>query len=290
MKLYDQKQVGNAENELPSNLAKQQTAALAAVRKAIANNGWIVEVTEDAPEGHYQVSVGRQGEYEICSGMPITNLTPALMIDNPTAPAQVVARLVHLAKYQSVQDLDNSDSDLAEALEVQLLDLEKQPISHRGEIGLKNGEKVYLRLHNKSNYQMLNVAVLDLEPTWEISQLPLKGINAAFYELAPNEKLDTRLSFKVPNKASYQQAKETIKVFATVGPADFRWLHLPPLDQLIQAKGAKRGLRNPFAQLLETIGGDPTQAPPTARALVIDPDPDAEWVTQQLQLAIKALL
>ncbi len=289
VKLYDQKQVGDAENELPPAIAQKQTEAVAAVRAAIAHNGWIVEVSDDTPEGHYQVSVGRQGEYEICTGMPITNLTPALMSDDPAAPAQLVNRLVHLAKYQAVQELDNSDSDLAEALEVQLLDSEKQPIAQTGEIALKNGENVYLRLHNRSERQMLNIAVLDLEPTWEISQLPLKGLDAAFYELAPNETLDTRLSFQVPDKASYQQAKETLKVFATRGFADFRWLRLPLLDQQIQPRSAQRGLSNPFAKLLETIGGDPAQAPTTTRAIVLAPDPNAEWTTKQLQLVVKAL-
>ena len=287
VKLYSQKQAGDAENELPPAIAPRQAEALAAVRAAIAHNGWIVEVSDDAPEGHYQVSVGRQGEYEICIGMPITNLIPALMIDDLAAPAQVVNRLVHLAKYQAVQELDNSDSDLAEALEVHLLDLEKQPITQTGEIALKNGENVYLRLHNRSERQTLNIAVLDLEPTWEISQLPLKGIDAAFYELAPNETLDTRLSFQVPDKASYQQAKETLKVFATRGFADFRWLRLPPLDQQIQPRSAQRGLSNPFAKLLETIGGDPAQAPKTTRAIMLAPDPNAEWVTKQLQLVVK---
>ena len=45
---------------------------------------------------------------------------------------------------------------------------------------------MYLRIHNTSK-DSLNVAVLDIEPTWAISQIPLKGLEAPFYQLAQGE-------------------------------------------------------------------------------------------------------
>ena len=65
-------------------------------------NGWVVEVGE-GEDAHFQVAVDKEGNYEICLGMPIENLRPALSIDDPVSPQKVVDRLVHLGKYQSVQ-------------------------------------------------------------------------------------------------------------------------------------------------------------------------------------------
>ena len=123
--------------------------------------------------------------------MPLKNLTPALMINNPTAPKKVVDRLVHLAKYQAVQELDNPASELTQSLDCQLLNRAKQPLAETNPLVAKPGEKMYLRIRNTSK-ESLNVAVLDIEPTWAISQIPLKGLEAPFYQLAQgDETLDT---------------------------------------------------------------------------------------------------
>lgn len=286
VRLFDQKKLGSGDNELPTQaLVDQQKSALAAVRQALAQNGWVNEV-QGEEEGHYQVAIGKNGEYEICIGLPIENLNPPLMIDEAKAPEEVVRRLVHLAKYQSVQELDNPASELTEALEFVLLDSNKQPFSNQSNITLKQGTMVYLRLKNLSP-EALNVAVLDLEPTWEISQIPLRGIDAPFFQLAPQEIIDTRLRFKVPQDEGYQQAKEMLKLFATRGPADFRWLKLPSLDQEIKGHEATRGIMSAFGKLLEAVGENPSDSPLLTRAAVYEPDPNAEWVTKQIQITIQ---
>jgi hypothetical protein len=145
---------------------------------------------------------------------------------------------------------------------------------------------VFLRVKNKSR-QALNVAVLDLEPTWAISQIPLQGIEGPFYELASEETVDTRLHFTVPEGKGYEQAKEMLKLFATRGPADFRWLRLPSLDKKIEVhKAATRGIQSAFGKLLEAVGEDPNVSPSLNRAAVYEPDPQAEWVTKQIQITI----
>jgi Caspase domain len=287
VRFFDQKPVGTAEHELPTqDWVNQQTPALDLVRKALKDNGWIVEAKSEE-EGHYQVAIGRDGAYEICIGLPIENLNPPLKVGEASAPAEVVKRLVHLAKYQSVQELDNPASELLNSLEFVLLDQNQQPFSSQSNVSLKQGTLVILRVKNTSA-QALNVAVLDLEPTWEISQIPLRGIDAPFYQLAPQETLDTRLRFKVPEGKGYQQARETLKLFATRGPADFRWLKLPSLDQPIQRLGeATRSLSGAFGKLLEAVGEDPAVAPTLTRAAVYEPDPNADWVTKQIQITIE---
>ena len=289
VRLFDQKQAGDKENELPLELVDKQKEALEAVRQALADSGWVVEVQpDDNQEAHYQVAVGKNGEYEICIGMPLDNLRPPLMIDEPNAAQGVVTRLVHLAKYQAVQELDNPASELTDYLEFKLLDHNKQPFCDSTNLTLEQGETVYLRVKN-TFAQALNVAVLDLEPTWEVSQIPIRGIDAPFYQLENGEEVDIRLRFKLPETKSYEQAKEMLKLFATRGPADFRWLKLPSLDREIEKKATRgtRSIGSLFDKLLEAVGEDADASPSLTRAAVYDPDPNAEWVTKQIQITVR---
>jgi hypothetical protein len=293
VRLFDRKKLGDAEEELPTqDLVDQQKDALDLVRQALAENGWLVEV-QGEEEAHYQVAIGRQGEYEICRGMPIKNLNPALSIGESEAPKEVVKRLVHLAKYQAVQELDNPSSELKDCLEFVLLDEKRQPLPDQSNIVLKQGTLAYLRVKNNFHQtpkmlNTLNVGVLDLEPTWAISQIPLQRIDEPFYELASQETRDIRLRFKVPESKGDERAKEILKLFATRGPADFRCLRLPSLDKKIEVhKAATRGIQSAFGKLLEAIGEDPNVSPSLNRTAVPEPDPSAEWVTKQIQITIE---
>lgn len=290
VRLFDQKKFGNVEDELPTqDLVDKQKDALNAVRQALAGNGWIIEVQEDE-EAHYQVAIGKSGEYEICIGMPIENLNPPLMVNDPKATEGVVKRLVHLAKYQAVQELDNPASAMIDALEFVLLDQKKQPLPDSNNIVVKHGEFVYLRVKNTFS-QPLNVAVLNLESTWEISQIPIQGLDAPFFQLVSNQVEDIRLRFKIPEGKGYKKVEEMLKLFATRGDADFRWLKLPALDQEFEKKASKasKGIyrsSSPFGKLLEAIGEDADVSPQLTRAAVYEPDPNAEWLTKQIQFTI----
>ncbi|MEG3863329.1 caspase family protein [Microcoleus sp. herbarium12] len=304
VRLFDQKQVGDKEHELPAELAGKQTPVLEAVRQALVDNGWLLELPpNDEREAHYQVAVGRNGEYEICSGMPLKNLRPPLAIDHPDAAVTLVARLVHLAKYQTVQELDNPASELADCIEFELCDANKQPFPSSSNITLENREVVFLRVKNTSS-QTLNIAVLDLEPTWAISQIPIKGIPAPFYQLQSREELFIgRIRPRVPEGKGYEQVTETLKLFATRGLADFRWLAVTPLDEEFDKKGnlnqelenlakefTQRGEAHsisPVNNLLTAIGSDVDNPPTLNRAMVYEPDPNSEWVVKQIRIAIK---
>ena len=127
------------------------------------------------------------GTYEICTGLPIPNLHPPLYPDDPNAATQVVKRLTHLARYQSVLSIDNPRSNLTHALEVDLLPSNSSmPFSDITNVIIKAGEEVILRIKNNFN-EPLNVIILDLEPTWEISQIPVLGLSETLYSLQPNE-------------------------------------------------------------------------------------------------------
>ncbi len=293
VRLFADKQAGDKEQDLPADLVDQQTAALEKVRQALERNGWVVEV-KDGEEGHFQVAVSRDGTYEICIGMPIENLRPALSIEDPDAPKKVVARLVHLAKYQAVQELDNPASDLTDYLEFQLCDKNKQPFGDPQNVSLKPKEVCYLKIKNTYD-QTLNVAVLDIEPTWEISQVPIQGDVSSFIPLDSGQEAYTKLRLALP--ADYKQAKETLKIFATKGVANFQWLILPSLDEQPTSRGNNPNEElktrsanqpiNPLNNLLAAIGHDIDNPPEKTRAFVYEPEPEADWATQEINITVK---
>ncbi|MGP1385369.1 MAG: caspase family protein [Thainema sp.] len=298
---------GELEDELPANLVHRQQDALDRVRQALMNNGWIKE--EKGEEiALYQVAIDRKGNYEICKAIPISNLRPLLSIDDPTAPNRVVNRLVHLAKYQAVESLDNSSSKLANVLDVEILTVEGVSFPDSQNITVHHEDVICLRLAN-TGHQPLKLAVLDLEPTWAISQIPIGGIEAPFFDLDQGAVTKVLLQLRVPDNSMYQQTKEIIKVFAVEkGLADFRWLTLPPLDELPNTRGGKldeefknmietittrsagqtesNGI-NPLHYLLTMIGKDSGIAPKAQRSASIVVDPSQEWVTKQIQVFVE---
>lgn len=315
------KEVGDQEYQLPQELADKQAAALEKVRQVMQGNGWLIEVQGSEQEGHYQVAIGRAGEYEISSGTPIKNLHPLLSIDDAESPAEVVKRLVHLAKYQTALAIDNLGSELTNAIEYELLDdPKKQRFDDPNNISLKLGDSAYIwayvRLKNISS-EPLNVAILNFEPTWwKISQSPIQGNKGAFYSLQPGEQTLTRLRFQVPD--GNQQSEEILKLFVTRGIANFQWLILPPLnqqqvkeedkknyqslraslqdvlrdgqivttDEQVVTRGGRSPNLNPLNKLLSAIGADPDHPPELVRACY-DPDPSAEWLTKSISVTIE---
>jgi hypothetical protein len=302
--LLDNKEAGDKEHQLPAELVDKQKEALEKVRQALTGNGWVVEVkATDDLKSHYQVAVGRDGEYEISSETPFKNLGMLLQINAPEAANGVVKRLVHLAKYQAVQALNNPASELTDYLEVELVDQNRQPFSEPSNIVLKQGQSVFLRVNNTFS-QPLNIAVLDLDSTWAISQIPINGIEDIFFSLNSNEPIYLRMRPALPGGENYKQATETLKVFATRGLANFQWLTLPALDVdlgsrgnlkgKLQEKAEERAARgesinvSPLNNLLTTIGADVDNPPPpeSTRAMVYEPDPNAEWLTKQVTFTI----
>ncbi|MEL6496414.1 MAG: caspase family protein [Cyanobacteria bacterium J06623_7] len=299
VRLFDRKVAGEQEQNLPPALVPQQTPALARVREALTGNGWVIEAKDDE-SAYYQVAVAQDGTYEICIGMPIDNLRPALSIAAPDAAQKVVDRLVHLTKYQSVRALDNPASELTNYLEFQLCDRNKQPFPDPQNVDLKPGEVTYLKIKNTYS-QPLNVAVLDIEPTWEISQVPIQGDFSSFVSLTPNIEAYTKLRLRLPE--NYRKATETLKIFATKGLANFQWLILPSLDEQPQPKGnlnrsiqekeaqeQTRGTAtkiSPLNNLLTAIGSDVDNPPQKTRAMDYEVDPEAEWATQEINITVK---
>ena len=111
--------------------------------------------------------------------------------------------------------------------------------------------------------------------------------------------METKLRFQVPEIKGYERAMKVLKLFATMGPADFRWLILPSLDKESSDKesldkeieghhDATRGIQSTFGKLLEAGGEDLNVSTSLSlnRGVVYEPDPNAEWVTKQILITI----
>ena len=281
-------------NKLLPEIFKQQEKALEAIKNALPGNGWVELAEEvvaaDDDEGvAYQVVINNQEEYEICdrTGHPFAGIR-RIKASDPDAAPRVVKRLVHLAKYHATAELDNTDKDapLAGKLIVEWLGTsdiyelgdkippqsQLKPFADTSKPNAKLGDCVFLSIQNNS-FQALNVAVLDLASDWSIEQIS-PGKRENFITIEPGRKE----SIAIP---ATSQGEDIVKIIATVGPINFRWLELPSLDENIQPKGLSR-LGNPLEVLLVAID---EEQPPT-RKLSVARSPSREWTTKQISLTI----
>jgi hypothetical protein len=276
--------------------AIDQDGALQAVQQALVDSGWI-EVATQGEQVSYQIAVNEKGEYEIwdVSGQPISNLRPALKIAGSQAAATVARRAVHLAKFHALKELYNHDpmSPLAQRLVVELVGkraeydpadpFEPQPFDEAGHTpNLKVGEWTGLRIKNDSS-QILNVTVFDLQPGWGAQQIYPSGEGDYFVALDPGEQKVIPLRADLPE--GYREGADTLKVFATIGTTNFRWLELPSLDQPLRRSASLRSLdpADPLEELLATFTAD---RPPT-RDLTPAAYPNKGWVTEAVEVHMR---
>lgn len=281
------------------------------VKLAISTSGKgfveLVEINKGEEENiptptiDYQIAINSKGEYEIwdAAGVSIPNLNPPIRVTESNSSERVVSRLVHLARYNHVQQLNNYDDPLNSTdkkLAVKLFqyqdnfiskkDSELKPIESLGNVTtLKTGEQVVARIYNNSQ-QPLNITALDLQPDWGISQIIPDENKGDFETLEPGKHMDFPFHTGLPE--GYKEGKDIIKIFATVKPTQFRWLLLPPLDQpitrsamLLRGKGPKNSLEELFANLSEDTSS-------TKGVYKIDKTKSAnvEWMTAQLEILI----
>lgn len=281
----------SAENRLPEGI--DVTAALTTVKtikETVQGNAWLEFLSSDEPSDEpvsYQVSVNGQGEYEILdAGGEAINLRPSLKIGAPNAASSVVNRLVHLSKYQATLQLDNNDplSSLVGKLQVELCQAgenrsELLPFNTNGNVPtLDVDEYAVLRIRNQSS-QVLNITVMAIQPDWSISQLHPEG--AAYFEPldAGQEKL-VRIHTNLPE--GYQEGVDVLKVFATVGATNFRWLELPALDKRRKGIQVNR-TNNPLEELLVAVASEQ----PKNRNISAAAYPSDKWTTEQIQLLVR---
>lgn len=274
-----------------------QEEALEAVKNALKGNGWVEATEESEEEIRYQVAVNERGEYEICdlSGQPLPNLHPPLKINEPNSANKLVNRLVHLAKYHSIYELNNYDqnSPLLGKLEFEWLGKSKnhsrakpippksklQSVESPFEATVIEGEWIFLKIKNNSN-RILNIAVLELDIDWAVLQVFPPNQGELFVTLAPGQ--EEKLSFNPSLIEGYEKGTEFLKLFATIGSPNFRVLELPPLDQPKSKGNITRG-NDPLEKLLANIDDEQ----PATKRLNLAQSASNEWITVQISLTIK---
>lgn len=278
--------------------AGPELLALKQFEEALAEvgSGW-VQLAKEGQEIDYQVAVNERGEYELWdpAGQQLVNMRPAIKARTADDAARVARRLVHLSKYHSVQRLDNPDrtSPLAHKLLVELCRLPDgfQPEDERldpqpfdaegGPLTSPTGEWLCLRIKNESS-QVLNVAVFDLQPDWGISQIFPSTEGNFFEPLDGGDKLQIPLKTYLP--PHYAEGTDVIKVFATVGAANFRWLELPPLDSpLTRAWKYSTKPADGLERLLAALASDHLKDRHVNPAAY----PNREWTTASVALRVR---
>jgi hypothetical protein len=245
----------------------------------LSTNGAAADFAVDVDQAHeYVLSATFNGESQRVS-------TPA-HVDKDNAAATVIERLEHMAKYLNVYDLQNHDpiSPLRKKVSLELLGVQDEylPGNKPGPQPLPNdqttpefktGQWTFLKIKNDST-QVLNITVLDLRPNWSINQIyPARA--AAFEPLDPGHSLTLPLRASLPD--GYDEGTDLIKIVATSGPSNFRFLELPALTEpQVVWRGA------PESQL------EALQNALTQRNLTRDFDTEhrasAEWTTAEVKL------
>lgn len=236
----------------PTNISTFEIhAAVQRVLSELEDNNWLRAIEDNAIVGaEYQVTVNDSQRYQVWNsiGRPIPHL-PLL-----TTAAELVKCLEHLSRYTDVRDIQNGDptSALANTLRVEILgksagysppprpqffnpvNFHLEPLySVHGFPAVVSGEWIVVRIANLSS-KPLNISVLNLESTWEISQI-YPSTHTDFETLDPGKSIHLPLLMSIPQSLALSPGADgildVIKVFATVEPTSFLWLELPELSQ-----------------------------------------------------------
>lgn len=267
-------------------LLKQQVEA------AIAQEGkGFVAVAAPNERIDFSVVVNPQGEFAVWdpAGAEIAGMNPPLRADDPAALPKLVTRLIHLAKYRNVQELNVPDPATRRKLKLELLGAPAG--ASPGDPAISHpGDQIILRITNTQTpgaendpARILNVCILGLDSDWSITQI--YPANAAFEPVDPGQSIEPTLEAYLPDG---QAASTTLfKVFATQATTDFRWLQLPALDQADQPRSTQRAaITDPLEMLLAAV----TAGVATTRAvkLVSSPQQDRGWTVEEAMLRVEA--
>jgi Caspase domain len=258
------------------------------VKRQVEGHRWIEFCweTETDENVDYFVSLNSEGEYWILDANRelIKNVLFPIRIDEAEATERLINRLIHVARYESILELDNEDAfaRLNGKLKVELVKSVKREqvvLNADGKVPLleEGEENVTLVIRNDSHLT-LNITMLDLQEDFTIvKSYPKK----ADYEcLAPKKEINRKLNISLPE--NYQEGVEVIKVFATVDATNFKLLELPALDQPRSGVGDKKPT-NALEQLLTAVVDEENPK----RKITVVTDASEEWTTEKVEVVVK---
>jgi hypothetical protein len=257
------------------------------IKERVEGHRWIEFCSEEEPDENvdYFVSLNSEGEYWILDAQKqrIKNILFPIKVDEPEVEERLINRLIHVARYYTVLDLDNEDAfaPLNGKLKVELVKSEKrqQVVVNTGDKvpELEVGERVALRIYNQAN-RILNISGLILQADLSIVKFYPQGTVGEGVD--PGQFKETRLDIELPE--NYQEGVDVIKVFATVDTTNFQLLELPALDQARKGFGAQKPT-NSLEKLLSAVVDE--DEPKRNIKVVIDAS--EEWTTEKVEFVVK---
>ncbi|MEG3862475.1 caspase family protein [Microcoleus sp. herbarium12] len=262
---------------------------LKAKKEQVEGHRWIEFCSEAEKDENvdYFVSLNSEGEYWILDANkePIKNLLFPIKVDEPEASKNLINRLIHIARYESILKLDNEDASarLNGKLKVEVIKSVKRQevvLNADGQVPvLDSGEKITLRIYNESK-QVLNISALVLQADFSIVKFYPKGLGGE--PVDPESSKGTNFNMELPE--NYQEGVDVIKVFATVDATNFELLELPALDQPRPGIGDK----NPTTALGELLAAVVDEDNPQRNIRVVT-DASEEWTTEKVEVMVKKM-
>ena len=273
-------------------------AALLRVASALSGQTWVEPVSRSevsTPRADFVVTTDeKEAVYRICDASDVQfQVRPELPTADTGSARAVVARLVHLARFQAVQTLENPDpqSPLRGKIVVELLQTPSGFQKGNPTTGLtaypagavpklKPGEWVVLSVTNRSS-ESINVVVLDLSSDWSVS---IAHPDERFLTVPPNRE-PLRLPLQAGLTAGQTTGNDVLKVICTVDPPPgFELLTLPSLDQPIPRAADRAGVTRsatPLGALLAAMAADrPT------RAMSTGGQPTRGWAVSHVKVEV----
>jgi hypothetical protein len=258
------------------------------VKTQVEGHGWIEFCSEEEKNENvdYFVSLTSGGEYLILdeNKEPIKNLLFSIKVDEPEASKKLINRLIHVARYETILDLDNEDAfaRLNGKLKVEVVKSVKRQtvvLNADGKVPVLEEEEegVYLIICNESN-RTLNITALNLDADFSISKFYPDGVPYEVVE--PGQNIRRELKLSLPQ--NYEEAANIIKVFATVDGTNFQFLELPALDQSRKGFGKEKPT-NTLEQLLAAVVDENNPQ----RKITVVIDASEEWTTEKVEVMVK---
>jgi hypothetical protein len=136
---------------------------------------------------------------------------------------------------------------------------------------------------------ILNVAVLNLQSDWGITQIFPAGAGASDI-VQPGKSFE--LTFETYLPEGYREATDVMKVFATQKTTNFRWLELPALDRPSLPRAASRGPSNdPLERLMNAFTDHKAPSREEMRTLAVRflsvTGIEKTWAVAQVEICVR---
>nr|MDJ0596762.1 caspase family protein [Pleurocapsa sp. MO_226.B13] len=236
---------------------------LQALENLINENSWI-QLTKEKSDADYIVKIDDNKKFIISdrTEAAFPNIKPSLSANEDNVK-QLIKRLEHIVQYHLVEGLENVNSEIYSKIRIEILgkqaDYESgetpkpEPFEDPDNPTIHDGEYLFIKIINDYS-QILNFTVLDLESSWEITQvepIPIKT-SPLHTPLEPGEHKTIILQMSLPE--GEERVSDVFKVFATQDYLNFRWLELSSLDQVILRRKSRdsniRSTLDFYAELL----------------------------------------